>query len=322
MISHTKKGFTLIEVIIGMLISTLLLSAAFTVYNQITKSINIIQNITTDDTKLIILYDRLQQDFTGIAPLWFTKKQYEQAKKGTAKENNEEQAEQVAKNKDQDIEHNNFFYAINKDNNFAYFTFITTNAMQMYGSDNKRFVRVVYQLQAESNKENTYRIVRKEINKITPQFDKKIIEDQKDFYTIASNVKKCFFEYGFIDQAKPKEKKSQAKEKPKQEDKKPAQIAWHKEWGVVREDTKTNEYKPALPQYIKMKIVFANQQDKEGKEHELYITIPINGQIKLQPFVKKRQKQAKEAKEVKTPAKGKESSAKTATPSPHAQVGK
>lgn len=290
---HRKKGFTLIEFVISIMISSILLTAVFTIYNQIGRSINIIETITTDDTKIMIIKDRLQQDINGLSPLWFTKEEYEKIK------NKDKATEPQAKQEqhDESIKAKNFFYAESKNEQFYFFTFTTTNAMQLYGNDNKRFVRVVYMLKQKQNDENSFKLMRKEINNIS-DFDKKEILEKGSFYTIADDIKKCHFSYGFIDQPKPKQDKNSANDKKQEElPDKPAEIKWPSEWGVVPEKTKRNGYQPTLPEFVRLKITFNQKRDNDEKNHEIYFTMPMQGSVTINSFAQKRHQEKQAAKD-------------------------
>lgn len=303
---HKQPGFSLLELVIGMAVSTILISITFTIYNQISKAAQSIQRVTSSDTKIMILQDRLQADLNGISPLWFTKEEYDKIKaaKKDAKDSQE------AKQSQPEAQGINFFYSENKQGNdkLNYFTFPTVNAMQMYGTTNQRFVRVVYALEQDPKKENLLRLRRKEIDQISSEFDKAAIQQSGTFYDIATNITNCTVTYEFIDQ--PKHKKGNgAKEKSTHETIKPAKLASVPDWGIVKEQEKKDKYKPPLPEFIKLKITFAQEQTTEEKQYELNFVIPIDATNKINSFAQKHVKQTpKDAKakaqDVKEAGKG------------------
>ena len=155
-----KLGFSLLEFVIGMMIGSMLLTQTFIIYNGIAKSAQKTQKYTTIDTQLIITQNRLQTDLNGLCPLWFDKHAIESNQKnnnsaGDAKEpQREEKAEQQATPEQKEKNQPKlFFYAQNKDKNLDYFTFVTTNALQMYGSESSPLIRVIYRLQPNKKQE-------------------------------------------------------------------------------------------------------------------------------------------------------------------------
>lgn len=287
-----KPGFSLLEVVFGLMISSILLTATFTIYNQINKSAQIIQNITTSDTRIMVLKDRLQKDFSGLCPLWFTQDEYEKYKSLEKTPNTQTERKQF----DENIKQNSFLYSDNHDDNsLNFFTFVTLNAMQMYATDSQRMVRVVYLLKKESDNPKSFRLMRAEVKNVAPDFNQNSILGSKNFYEIVSNIASCSIEYGFIDQ--PKNKKGKAKSSSSE---KPAELKWLQEWGVTKEKGNASGYKPTLPEFIKLQITFLEDVNTQ-KKHEIYFTIPINVTTRPSSFAKKRhkvkQEKAKQAKQ-------------------------
>lgn len=272
-----KSGFTVIEIIVSIALTSILMTAAFTIYNQISKSAEILEEITTYDTKAMVLQSRLQKDFTGITPLWFKKADYEKMQSLST-----DPAQQNSQNKfNENIVENNFFYAENEENGqLNFFTFITVNGMQSFGSANQRFVRVVYLLEKDAVK-NTFNLLRKEIKSISSEIEPQEITKSGSFYKLATDIKSFKIEYGFIDQ--PKSKQNQTKNNER------AQQKWLNDWGVVHEKTKTNEYKPGLPETIKITLSFTNNLNKEY-EYILHILNSINPANELISPAQKRHK--------------------------------
>lgn len=260
-----QQGFTLFELMISMLLTTILMTAAFAIYNQVQKSSQLIEHMTNYDTKVAIFQDRLATDLAGITPLWFSADDYEKIK---ARSISPDKQSTKKKFNDQ-VTENKFFYAeVDQNKRFNFFTFATVNAMQMYGSNNQRFVRVVYKLVPKPGKENIFKLMRKEEESFSAEFESASIIKSGTFYTILDNLKLCNFEYGFIDQPKNNQNKKQQPDKP-------SGFKWLTDWGVVIEKTKTNEYKPALPEFIKVTIKFVDPFEK-SHEYICHITNPVN----------------------------------------------
>lgn len=271
-------GFSILELVIGLMISTMLITISFSIYNQIARSTQFVQRITTADTHAIILKDRLQKDILGIMPLWFTKKDYEesvktktstQPKEPEQKEQHEskENKQETSKNKE-----NNFFYSSNHTthNTLDCFSFITTNPLRMYGSsEHKPCVRVVYQLQKETKKESLFRLFRKEIDEL--EFNTETIRNAGTFYEIASNIKTFSIEFGFIDPIKIVNQIGDNKTDISPD--KSTEFTWINEWDAKKESAIK---KPILPKFIKIKIVFTEEKGTHEQEYNFCFLVPLD----------------------------------------------
>ncbi len=263
-----QPGFTLLELVIGLMISTILITMSFAIYNQIARATQTIQKITSNDTRAMILKDRLQKDFLGISLLWFTPKKYEAMTKAPALQNTKEEkeAEQEKKStsdekkkKEKSQQDDDFFYAENNQEGMAVlFSFITTSALQMYGAESKRFVRLVYSLKKSPSAEGRFTLFRKEMD--ATEFNADAANGSGIFYEIASNIKGCFLEYGFIDPMVSSNKEDKDK---------PAETSWLKEWSGKQEKTK-----PLIPKFIKMKIIFLQEKGEHEQEYEFCFITP------------------------------------------------
>ncbi|MFA5998473.1 MAG: prepilin-type N-terminal cleavage/methylation domain-containing protein [Candidatus Babeliales bacterium] len=292
---NNQRGFTLFEFAISMMISTMLMTAVFTIYNQINKGAATVQRITTSDTKIMILRDRLSTDFEGISPLWFTSEIYEKLKAT-------DETATKAINSDSKIKRNNFLYAQSNDKNLSFLTFVTTNALQMYGDSTACFVRVVYTLIPDPKNETVFKLMRKEDKKPSADFD---IEKMKEgtFYELASNITKLSIEFGYIDQTQ------------KDDNNKKLSFIWAKEWDNKKkksarddkQDSKQKEAKsddakkkdddtPDLPEAIKLKISFVHDIEKPEIDYEIFFAVPINQEQSLQSFAEKRSQAEQKAK--------------------------
>lgn len=272
---NLRSGFSLFELIIGLLISTILTTICFSIYQRIARTTQFVQKITTNDTKAMILKNRLQQDFLGIAPLWFLPSTYEEMiKKTSGTENTEEKSEDSKKAKadTQKTRENNFFYSTNnQDDTLNLFSFITTSSMQMYGTENKPYVRVVYSLKKIPTKENCFSLYRKELE--AGEFNQQTVSSSGVFYEIASLIKKISIEYGFINNIKIQ---NTDEKKQEQSAEKPTEMTWLKTWEAKQEKTEGNVQKTLFPKCVKMKILFMQEKSDHEQEYEFVFIIPID----------------------------------------------
>lgn len=276
-----KLGFSLFELIIGFLISTILTTICFSIYQRIARTTQFVQKITTNDTKAFILQNRLQQDFLGIAPLWFTPSAYEEMiKKTNAVENtntdqgSEEKSDDSKKTK-ADTEkkrEDNFFYSTNnQDESLNLFSFITTSSLQMYGSDNNPYVRVIYALKKTAQKDGSFSLYRKELP--AGEFDPQAAHTSGFFYEIASLIKKMTIEYGFISNMRIQKNDEKKQEQPVEKE---TEMTWLKTWQTKQEKTESNVQKTIFPKCVKIKILFMQEKSNYEQEYEFIFTIPID----------------------------------------------
>lgn len=271
-------GFSILELVIGLMISTMLITISFSIYNQIVRSTQFVQRVTTTDIHAIILKDRLQNDILGIMPLWFTKKDYEESAKAKTstqpKESEHEEQPESKENKQETSKNkeNNFFYSSNHTthNTFDCFSFITTNPLHMYGSsEHKPCVRVVYRLQNDTTHESQFRLFRKEIDDL--EFNLEAIHNSGALYEIASNIKTFSIEFGFIDPIKTSNQTEKKEAAPLQD--KSIEFTWINEWDAKKESTIK---KPILPKFIKIKIVFTEEKSTHEQEYNFCFLVPLD----------------------------------------------
>jgi prepilin-type N-terminal cleavage/methylation domain-containing protein len=290
-----QNGFTILEFVISMMISAILMTAALTIYQQVSSSSKKIQNITSKDLSLMILQKRLSDDLLALSPIWFTKENItknpqakdentQTPKQGEAKNSPKQTEEKEAK--EPNIEKNNFFYAQTQNNQIDFMTFITTNTLHSFATPHAYIARVVYFLQPDPQKQGFFILQRKEEAKISNEFNVEKIKEGT-FYTLIKNIKSCTLEYGFIDISP--EKRSQ---NPDQEWK----MKWVQQWGKQQEqqkakDTQTEEYIPKLPDTVRIKITLQEFETGPITEHEIYCIVPPSKEVSVSSIAQKRKQQ-------------------------------
>lgn len=286
MTKHVQKGFSILEFVISLMISTMLMTAALTIYQQVSSSSKKIQNITSKDISLMILEKRLTDDLLGLSPLWFNKENITNTEQ--AKNNSKEQSSAKEQTKDPNTEKNNFFYAQTQNNQIDFITFISTSTLHSFTSPRLYIARIVYMLQPDQDKPGFFILQRKEEKQISNEINLQKIKDGS-FYTLIKNIKNCSLEYGFIDISP--EKRSQAS----QDDWK---MKWVQQWGKEQEQKKTSEsekeeYVPKLPDVVKIKITIQEFEGAPTTEHEIYCIVPPSKESNIDSITEKRkQKEA------------------------------
>jgi len=273
-----KPGLSVIELVIGLMISSILLTATLTIYNQISKSCNKIQSLTSQDLAVMIFQKRLSDDLLGLCPLWFKS---EDIKSGTQAKTPEQ--------KNSSLKENNYFYAQSQDEQIDFMTFISANTLQAYPAPENYIARIVYILKKDSHKPDFFILQRKEESQISNEFDIEKLKEGK-FYTIVENVKKCKLEYGFAEKSDNKNEKKSDKE---------FKIKWVQQWSKEKEEKKDatdkNEEQPNLPDVIRITLTLQEFSYKPETLHVFYCLLPQSKNISIGSLAQKRnQKTAKE----------------------------
>lgn len=266
---YLKPGFSIIELVIGIMISSVLITISLTIYNQINKSCNKIQNITSQDLSMMILQKRMSDDLLGLCPLWFTQEDIKQST----------QPKNIAPNTDS-TKNNNYFYAQTTDEQLDFMTFVSTNTLQAYPEPEHYIARIVYVLKKDLQKENFFTLQRKEETQISQEFNIEKIKEGK-FYTIVENIKKCKLEYGFIE--KPEDQKEQNVSKE-------WKFKWVQQWSEQQNKEKKDqkEKAPNLPDIIRITITLQEFTYQAETIHTFYCMLPQSKNISLTSLAKKR----------------------------------
>lgn len=286
---NKQPGFSVIELTISIMISAFLMTAALTIYHQISKGLTKMQFLTTQDTTVAIVKHRLSIDLQGLSPLWFSDDQYEELKT-TAKEsqsNSTPKTTPATTKKSPEADPNNpsngYLFAQSNNNQFQLLTFVTTNALPGYPCTPYRCVRVVYVLKQDPHHNNFFLLQRKEEHAISTKLNLEKLT-QGHFYTIAKNITNCTIEYGFID-IPPDKRNQQSNQAWK--------MKWVHSWGQPTDEKKEEDYIPTLPDLIKLKITLQENTERPSQEHEICCLLPISNQVTFQSFAQQRIKSPK-----------------------------
>ncbi|MDR3646952.1 MAG: prepilin-type N-terminal cleavage/methylation domain-containing protein [Candidatus Babeliales bacterium] len=205
------NGFTIIELIIGIAISSIISIILFQSFSQTSKTIKTIDTMIFMDRRVSVLQNQLDKDITAI----FMPEQL-----------NHEKLER-------------YFYSQNNQNQLKEFTFITTNALQVYQSTSPRIVRVTYQLREIKSSPNEFSLFRKESTNLIFGAEKDAVE-----YELTDFIKSFSLEFGYKEI-----KKTTEMGKPKQTE----EIKILKEWIQKEPDLKRGEtYK--IPNFVNIKV--------------------------------------------------------------------
>ena len=184
-----RKGFTLLELVIGIAISSMLMVAVLVSINQVKRTLVRVDQISTAGTSIFTLRRVLENDISGaFVPEKFANKP-EPA--GDAEEKKEPKEKEKHK-----VFVGTFQTAAGEGKKLLNFlTMVTCNPMQVYGESKPRIARVVYKLVKEAGKDS-YRLVRQQSTKHLDleAFDKEGKGSIRKF-DVATGLKKLYVEY-------------------------------------------------------------------------------------------------------------------------------
>ena len=294
-----QRGFSVIELVMVMAISAILMTILLQIYNQVTRNMLRVERFVFEDTQILTLKNRFGKDLAGLSAIWFT--QAELQAKQAAKDATKTPEPTTEKKKC-----SKYFYSVNKDKHLDTLTFVTTSALQSYGSVQSRFVRVLYKVEKDPTGEGLLRLMRKEIVMPTENIDEENLKSGK-FYQLVGGIKSLEMTYQLIDKAALKKLESAnadkaASKSADQEEKQPI-IRSVKQWtgddGKKKSSSKDKKepesienasedvsVKPeadekeedlggaTVPKFVEMKIVFGKTNKQLEKEYKLEFYIP------------------------------------------------
>ncbi len=299
---NKQQGFSVIELVMVMAISAIMMTILLQIYNQVTRNMLRVERFVFEDTQVLTLKNRLSKDFAGLSAVWFTQAELQEKQAAIDPVKNPPSKEKKKSSK--------YFYSVNKDGHLDTLTFITTNALQSYGTSKNRFVRIVYRVEKDPVNKDLLRLMRKEIAMPTENIDEESLKQGK-FYELVSGVKSLEMTYQLIDKVALQQQEFSEKTKAessdslqKKEDKKPI-IRPVTQW-VEAEDKKKSKKKEQgfsddtpqeddqnennasaetlvkkedlggamVPKFIKMNIVFGATYKQLEKKYMLEFCIP------------------------------------------------
>jgi len=288
--NYKKPGFTSFEIMMVMAVSAIMMTALLEIYNQVTVNMKRVERFVFEDSQLLALKNRFGKDISGMSSIWYIENK-PKADDGAIK--------QKPKDDDKKMK-SKYFYSVNKNGLLDILTFLTTSAVQSYGSVQYRFVRVVYQLENDPKHEGLFRLMRKEILMPSENIDQQALQKGKA-YELVHGIKSLDVSYQLVDKIElqrqyDEQKKLQAQEKSgktselsvekKQEPKQIVRIV--KQWNLtdiakdekkLEKSTETKEDEEdlggaAVPKFIEMKIVFGKTDQQIEKSYKLDFYVP------------------------------------------------
>ncbi|MBN1549285.1 prepilin-type N-terminal cleavage/methylation domain-containing protein [Candidatus Babeliales bacterium] len=137
-----RRGFTLIEIVIGLALSSLLAAALYSSLFQTQRTQSLVDSFSELDSSLLLIMHQLEHDFAGAVVFCEPKKQ-------TKKE-----ADKTKTLKQQ-------FFGACHDDTFSIVTFLSTNPLSRYAVTTPRLVRIAYRLKKNQGN-GLYSLMRQE----------------------------------------------------------------------------------------------------------------------------------------------------------------
>lgn len=293
-----KTGFTLIELIIALMLSSIVISVLFASFFYVNRSTRLADEVVSFDTRSALIQHQLQKDIAGaFIPVQGQqevekkeeKKAPQKEKVDKEKKEKDEKAKKATKQKPKKV--SAIFVSSNKGNIFSELTFITTNPLRVYEYAKNtpvlpRIVRVVYRLVMNDDKKS-YRLMRQEGKELN-----------YDSYKGASPSIKAYEVINFIKDFKitykyPKEETSKKKEK-----KSSVEFEQTSEW---QSDTRQKEnVKPIIPQYIECELTLWDAQYETERAVNLFFEVSgFAAMLDIKETSTKKEESSKEEKEKK-----------------------
>ncbi len=248
-----RSGFTLIELVIGLFISSIILLALYSSFYVTGKVIKVSDDIINIDVHLALIAHQFENDLSGIfVPLQLSSTS---TATGAAEPNQQastpKQAEQEKESPQKEIK--DIFVSSNKDTSLQLLSFITNNPLQMHHKEGpgSRMVRVVYRLIPNEDK-TAFILTRQEsINLDLKAFDVKGQQGIRG-YELTQNIKSLQVEFLYPEEKQQDEKKDtkDAKGSDTKAEQQPIAFKTVKEWGKENVAAKEKESIPKIPQFI------------------------------------------------------------------------
>lgn len=205
-----KQGFTFIELILALAISSLIGAALMLSFGQTQKGARIVERMIDTDVRILLMLNQFERDISGaFVPRYSLSKEKEKV----------------------------FFSKQDAKKNVQELTFITCNPLQVYEDYKPRIVRVTYRLVAESDRGDSFKLLRKENKALAYDSKEKVAE-----YQLVSGIKSMQITYYVLGQEKEK-KEMQAKK-----------YTAFDTWGTDEEKRAKEKLSP-LPQYVLVNLV-------------------------------------------------------------------
>ncbi len=283
-----KKGFVLIEIMIGMVIAALLATGLLNTIMQVSKLQQVITGITSTYGRVALFNQQMERDIMGA----FVPTQYDLLPTQTGKKEETKKKATIDK----------IFYGVSKGNGgrLDYLTFITCNPLEIFFGikDIKlkpRVARIVYRLIPDARRKNSYALLRQEgTTNLTFDSYKKDAQGEFRAYEMIGGIQDLSVRFISIEEKEDKDTKKLSysyKMTPDWKD-----IDEKSQQEVKKSDQPQQRPRPQLPQYVEFTLSLWDSLYENYKE--FVMTIPVES--KYGQFKRPEEKKEKSDQEEKS----------------------
>jgi type II secretory pathway component PulJ len=301
-------GFTLIELIVGTLIASLICGVLLTALSQSSRVQASVDNTIDISDRISIAAHQLHRDLDGAFVPRQAEKMDDEKKdlqqpnqKGDKKEEPADKKDEKVGQKKEEKPIEKIFYSTNKNGMLDTLTFITNNPLVVFvgkdvGTIKPKVVRVQYTLKPEANNKDVYTLFRQESNELDLAEYKNVRP-----YEVMSGIKKLSIQFtARIEKKQEQQKPSTAaqqnpaeQQKPEEKPKKSYEYKVQQEWvseppsAKASADTtagtaadKSAEKKeaefPRIPYSVEFKMTLWDKQTRKEKDFIIVCDIPVD----------------------------------------------
>lgn len=268
-----KSGFALIQVLIAVALSALISISLINLLPQAGRFVAIITEHSTRSHVTAVLTNQLEKDITSVfIPVQRSSEKEEKEKKS---KDNKQQGLPKA------------FYGTNSDNNCAMLSFITTNQIASYQTNNPRITRVTYTLTKNSTVVPSFTLFRNESTDITKDPTEQQ-ETTSTSYALVDTIKSFTVDY-FVEEI---EQKQPAEQQPSSKTDKKTSYKKLTEWDIDQLPEQERGFKRAAPNFVDISMVFWNSTFNNEYTLKKRIDIPSDLTFPPVPQIKEPPKPA------------------------------
>lgn len=298
----SRSGFSLLEIVMGIALFSLIGTMLFSSMTQITKTLRAVSIVTSGDMRGAVIATVLERDISGSCiPFVKIIEEEDAAKKGQPTPNTPSNTKpdnatdsQKEKKKENKTVPKGFVCEHNSEGNLLLFTFITVNPAAEYNTTKSRPIRVIYTLKEDKEQPGTFIFKRQE----TEDFMNADLIGQEGTnalraVTVVSGIKKCSFEFTaleVIEEEKTTTQKSTGQsatqaagatntqtKKEKKIEKKITKVGVWDSNSEENQDQKSDKKRtlPLMPELVSVSLVFAHPEStkRETLFESSYITL-------------------------------------------------
>lgn len=264
-----KPGFTLIELMIGLMLSSIIGLLLYNSFFYINRSSLIVQNYLDHDTRFNVIQNQLEKDLSGAFVPIRGMIQQPLEKKEEPKPGQQQPPPPEKKEPVKLLE--KVFYSMNKGESLSVLTFITSNPVRVYekaknSSINPRMVRIVYRLMPDKQEKDSFILSRQEGQSLEFSDYEPNVAKQIPSYELASDIKSMSIEF-----LVPKESQKETKEIKEQQT-----FDTLKQWQIDQKEALSKK-RPLIPQFVTITIILWDLQHEREYSKTFHYTIATFG---------------------------------------------